>query len=79
MGVAPEAARTEHSGAGVASFVLSGILFLIVLLVLILNLAALEFGIAGAVQQRRKRSFAVFGTAISVLTFVVAYIQDVLW
>ncbi len=58
----------------------SGALFALVLLtILLLNVVALGFGMAGAIQRRRKRLYALLGIACSALLLVVAYVQDELY
>jgi ABC-type transport system involved in multi-copper enzyme maturation permease subunit len=102
--------RTEHSRMGIASFVLSFVpaLLLVVLVALILLLSgmappgadetgfgfgiimlvlmtllseivALGLGIAGALQRRRKRLFALFGIVCSVLVLVALFTQNAIF
>ena len=46
------------------------------LMLLLLNVMALGFGIAGVLQRRRKRSYAILGIACSILVLGIAYIQN---
>jgi hypothetical protein len=51
--------------------------FIVVMLVLALVLSeivALMLGVAGVLQRRRRRYFALFGIACSLLTFAAVYI-----
>ena len=58
----------------------SGALLTLVLLVLLLlDVVALGLGMAGVLQRRRKRQYALLGMACSVLVLVVAYVQDQLF
>ena len=58
----------------------SGALFtLVILMLMLLNVVALGFGIAGVLQRRRKRLNALLGIACSVLVLMVAYVQDELY
>ena len=52
------------------------LLTLVLLMLLLLDVVALGFGIAGVLQRRRKRLYAVLGMACSVFVLVVAYVQD---
>ncbi len=60
-----------YDGAAVGFFIAFWLLMF-----LLLNVIALGFGIAGVLQRRRKRTYAVLGMACSVLILVIAYTQD---
>ena len=55
------------------------LLTLVLLMLLLLDVVTLGFGIAGVLQRRRKRLYAVLGIACGVLVLVVAYVQDELY
>ncbi len=69
----PYEARADltYDGAAVGFFLAFWLLTL-----LLLNVIALGFGIAGVLQRRRKRLYAILGIACSVLVLGIAYIQD---
>ena len=50
------------------------IVFIVVLGLALSTNVALVLGIAGTLQRRRRRSFAVLGIACSLLAFAVVYI-----
>ena len=49
------------------------LLVLVMLMCLLVVLVALVFGVAGMLQRRRKKRYAVLGTLISVLVLGAAY------
>ena len=55
------------------------LLTLVLLTILLLDVVALGLGMAGVIQWRRKRLYALLGVACSVLLLVVAYVQDELY
>jgi lysylphosphatidylglycerol synthetase-like protein (DUF2156 family) len=52
--------------------------FMLVLTIALSEITALALGIAGALQQRRKRLFASLGIAICVLVLTFGYVQDII-
>ncbi len=60
-----------YDGAAVGFFIAFCLLML-----LLLNVIALGFGIAGVLQRRRKRLYAFLGIACSVLILGISYVQD---
>ena len=55
---------------------LGALLTLVVLMTMFLNVVALGFGIAGVLQRRHKRLYALLGIACSLFVLVIAYVQD---
>ena len=49
------------------------------LMLVLLDLLALGFGIAGVVQRPRKRTFAFLGIVVSVLVLTLVYTQGIIW
>ena len=49
------------------------------LILVLLDLVALGFGIAGVVQRLRKRTFASLGIVISILVLALIYAQGIAW